>query len=205
MQGSQVMRGKYAGTAPLCLAPMLGLAWRNLPTAKANQMSYTLEHLAADCHDAIAADPGPAGREAVRRHLERALSDPEFVDAHLGPHNTVPRSLLHEDPEFHFCIMAHVYDDAKTIEPHDHAGTWAIYGQAVGTTVMTEWRKVKAPADGEPGVVEPVKTYQLKPGMAVVYNEESLHSPDRDGPTRLIRIEGRNLDGVVRDRYVPAA
>jgi hypothetical protein len=31
-----------------------------------------------------------------------------------------------------------------------------------------------------------------------------LHSPNREGPTRLIRIEGRNLDEVTRDKYVPA-
>src|SRR3546814_12558647 len=69
---------------------------------------------------------------------------------------------------------------------------------------MTDWRKVKAPEGGRPGLVEPVKHYALKPGMAVVYNEERIHSPDRAGPTRLIRTEGRHLDGVPRDRYPPA-
>lgn len=167
-------------------------------------MSYTLEQLAADCHDTLAADPGPAGRETVRRHLERALADAAFVDDHLGAHTTAPRSVLYEDPELGFCIVAHVYDDAKGGEPHDHAGTWAIYGQAKGTTEMTEWRKVKAPEGEAPGLVVPLKTYALKPGMAVVYNEDTLHSPDRAGPTRLIRIEGRNLAGVKRDRYEPA-
>lgn len=167
-------------------------------------MSYTLEQLAADCHEAIAADPGPGGREQARRHLERALADTLFVDDHLGEHNRTPRSLLYEDPDFGFCIFAHVYSDAKGGEPHDHAGTWAIYGQAKGTTEMTEWRKLKAPAGGNPGVVEPVRSYALKPGMAVVYNEEAIHSPVRAGPTRLIRIEGRNLDGVTRDLYEPA-
>lgn len=166
-------------------------------------MTYTLKQLAADCHAAIAADPGPAGREQVRRHLERALAEPAFVEAHLGPHNTTPRSLLYEDPDFHFCIMAHVYTDAKTAPPHDHADTWAIYGQAVGTTEMTEWRKVRRPEGGKPGLVEPLKVYALEPGMAVVYNEGVLHAPRRDGPTRLIRIEGRNLDGATRDLYEP--
>jgi len=167
-------------------------------------MSYTLDQLAADCHDAIAADPGPNGREVVRQHLERALKDTDFVTAHLGPDNDTPRKKLYEDPDFGFCIMAHVYNDAKGGAPHDHAGTWAIYGQAVGTTEMTEWRKVLEPEGEKPGEVLPLKTYELRPGMAVVYNEEALHSPQRSGPTRLIRIEGRNLDHVVRDSYVPA-
>jgi hypothetical protein len=167
-------------------------------------MSYTLDDLATDCHNALAADPGPAGREEVRKHLERALQDTRFVTAHLGPDNVTPRRQLYHDPEFDFCIMAHVYTGAKGGEPHDHAGTWAIYGQAEGTTVMTEWRKVKAPEGDQPGVAEPIKVYDLKPGMAVVYNEDMLHSPQRDGPTRLIRIEGHNLDGVKRDAYVAA-
>ncbi len=166
-------------------------------------MSYTLEDLAADCHAAIAADPGPAGREAVRKHLERALADAAFVDDHLGKHATQPRSLLYQDPDFGFCIFAHVYDGAKAAPPHDHAGSWAVYGQAKGVTEMTEWRKVKAPEGGQPGLVEPLKVYELKPGMAVVYNESDIHSPRREAPTRLIRIEGKNLDGVKRDPYEP--
>jgi hypothetical protein len=31
-----------------------------------------------------------------------------------------------------------------------------------------------------------------------VYNEADLHSPGRAGPTRLIRIEGMNLEKVRR-------
>jgi hypothetical protein len=37
--------------------------------------------------------------------------------------------------------------------------------------------------------------------MAHVYNEGDLHSPRREGPTRLIRIEGTNMDKVKRLAY----
>jgi hypothetical protein len=37
--------------------------------------------------------------------------------------------------------------------------------------------------------------------MAYLYNEGDLHSPRRDGPTRLIRIEGKNMDEVWRYPY----
>src|SRR3546814_11129719 len=86
-----------------------------------------------------------------------------FVEDYLGMHNRTTRSLLYADSEFGFCIFAHVYTDAKGGEPHDHAGTWAIYGQASGTTEMTEWRKTRAPDGERPGVVEPVKPYPLQP------------------------------------------
>ena len=36
-----------------------------------------------------------------------------------------------------------------------------------------------------------------------MYNEGDLHSPWRTAPTRLIRLEGRNLDKVQRLRYEP--
>ena len=37
--------------------------------------------------------------------------------------------------------------------------------------------------------------------LAHVYNEGDLHSPRREGPTRLIRIEGTNMDKVRRLAY----
>jgi hypothetical protein len=45
----------------------------------------------------------------------------------------------------------------------------------------------------------------LKRGDAHVYNEGDLHSPRREDTTRLIRVEGRNLLGIKRDKYEVAA
>ena len=41
----------------------------------------------------------------------------------------------------------------------------------------------KKPADGQPGKVETVQSYQLAPGMAHLYGEGGLHSPRRDADT----------------------
>ena len=38
-------------------------------------MSYTLEQFAAECHDALKADPGQAGREKVRQCVVKALKE----------------------------------------------------------------------------------------------------------------------------------
>jgi hypothetical protein len=43
----------------------------------------------------------------------------------------------------------------------------------------------------------------MVPGSAFVYNEGTLHSPRRAGATKLIRVEGRNLDGMKRLSYEP--
>ena len=46
-----------------------------------------------------------------------------------------------------------------------------------------------------------MQTYTLAPGMAHLYNEGDLHAPRRNGPTRLIRIEGMNMDKVKRRAF----
>lgn len=166
-------------------------------------MSYTLDAFAADCRAALKADPGPDGREKVRQLVERALKDREFVATHLSENADQERRIIFEDTELGFCICAHVYKGAKKGYPHDHGPTWAIYGQAVGETEMTDWRVV-TPANGNsPAKVALARTYRLKPGDAHVYHEGDIHAPMRDGPTRLLRIEGRNTDHMTRTRIEP--
>ncbi len=168
-------------------------------------MAYTLEQFAAECREALMTDPGPAGREKVRKLVARACTDADFVRTHLGPENESPRTVLYEDPDLGFCILAHVYVGPKGSDPHDHGPSWAIYGQADGVTEMTDWRLVSPPENGAPGKVVRVRTYTLEPGDAHVYQEGELHSPKRDHTTRLIRVEGTNMDNVEREKYEAVA
>ena len=167
-------------------------------------MAYTLEAFAADCRDVLNATPAPEGPEKVRQLLETALKDSDFVNAHLGPEATAERDILYQDPDLGFCIVAHVYEGAKTSAPHDHGPSWAIYGQAEGVTEMTDWRLIQAQDGDKPGRVERIKTYYLEPGQSRVYRKGDIHSPKWNGPTKLIRIEGRNMDTVERDWYEAA-
>ncbi|MGH7046190.1 MAG: hypothetical protein ACREE2_07345 [Stellaceae bacterium] len=163
-------------------------------------MSISLEQLSARCHDALVAEPGAAGREKVCALIGQACKDKEFVAAHLG--NEVPeRKILYEDPELGFCILAHVNRGARESKPHDHGPTWAIYGQAEGETIMSDWELVEPASEAKPGRVRLVKQYSLTPGMAHVYHEGDLHSPRREGPTRLVRVEGRNVEKIRRLAY----
>jgi predicted metal-dependent enzyme (double-stranded beta helix superfamily) len=165
-------------------------------------MGQTIQQLGAACHDALVAEPGPRGREKVLALIRGALRDEAFLARHL-PEDGPERKILYEDPELGFCILAHVYRGARESAPHDHGSTWAIYGQARGTTTMTDWEVVEPATATKPGKVRRVRTYTLEPGMAHVYHEGQLHSPRRDGPTRLIRVEGRNTDHVERRTYEP--
>jgi hypothetical protein len=168
-------------------------------------MGYTLDRFAADCRAALSKDPGPAGREVVRQHTEKACSDPDFIARYLGPDADAERRILYEDPDLHFCILAHVYKGAKNSAPHDHGPSWAVYSQVAGVTEMTDWKLVEKPANGQPGKVKKERTYKLTPGKAHLYNEGDVHSPRRESETRLIRIEGTDLTRVSRDKFEIAA
>lgn len=163
-------------------------------------MAHTLPEFAAACHRALAADAGPTGRQQVCALLRDVLKDEVFVATHL-PDGAPERTILYEDPELGFCILAHVYEGARESVPHDHGPSWAVYGQARGETLMSDWEVIEPPRDGQPGSVRHVRAYRLMPGMAHLYNEGDVHSPRRDGPTRLVRIEGRNMERVPRATF----
>ncbi|MFN0305360.1 MAG: hypothetical protein ACKVQU_33990 [Burkholderiales bacterium] len=163
-------------------------------------MPHTLEQFAATCHDLLTTEPGPAGREKVRKLLQQVLLDESFIGRHLTD-ATGEREILYEDPQLGFCILAHHYKGAKNSPPHDHGPSWAIYGQARGETVMTDYALLEPASATKTGKVRPTKTYSLTPGIAHVYNEGDLHSPSRAGSTHLIRMEGKNMDTVKRFRF----
>jgi hypothetical protein len=163
-------------------------------------MGYTLSELAADIRRELGADPGPAAKAAVCGLVARALKDKAFVAIHLKdrPAGSDPREVLYEDPQLGFCICGHVYPNKAIGSPHDHGSSWAIYGQAAGVTEMTEWKIVEKGENGKPTRVEPVETYMMNPGDVRLYDVGVVHSPKREAPVKLIRIEGRNLDHVKR-------
>ena len=167
-------------------------------------MSYTLEQLSSDIRKALKADPGAGGKQAVCRLVSKVLVDQEFVAKHLTPDQCRPRKVLYEDPELGFCVCGHVYEGPAKGSPHDHGSSWAIYGLAVGDTEMTDWRIVKKGEGDQPNLVEPVKSYVMKPGDSHLYDVGAVHSPNRGGPTKLVRIEGKNLDHVKRSNIKAA-
>ena len=163
-------------------------------------MGMTLEQFAKECRRILAADPGVGGRRQVCRLVQDVLKDEAFIARHLGD-EVGERHVLYEDPELGFCVLAHVYRGARESAPHDHGPSWAIYGQAKGETEMSDFALVEPAQDGAPGKARALRTYTLTPGMAHLYNEGDLHAPRRAGPTRLIRIEGVNMEKVTRRSY----
>ena len=165
-------------------------------------MRYAIEDFAVKIRDIVMADGGPAGREKVRLLLEAVLKDGTFIAAYLSD-DQPERRVLYEDPDLGFLIFGYVYHDAKRSEPHDHGPTWAIYGQAAGTTHMIEWTIVEPARQARPGKVRPAHRYDLSPGDARTYHEGVLHSPWSDGAGKLVQIQGHPIDRATRLSYEP--
>jgi hypothetical protein len=163
-------------------------------------MTYTLEQLASDIRGTLKSDSGDSGKQVICQHVSKALKDDAFVTRHMPDRapDADPREILFEDPDLGFCICAHVYGDAAFGEPHDHGPSWAVYGQAAGSTQMIDWRIVEKGEGDKPALVVQERTYTLAPGDAHFYDIGAVHSPKRDAPTKLLRIEGANLDNVER-------
>ena len=163
-------------------------------------MSLSLPSFAAQVRAILQVNDSPAGREQVATLLRAALKDRAFVDS-LFDDASPERKVVYQDPDLGFCILAHRYTDARNGGPHDHGPSWAIYGQADGVTLMTDWVPVGAVSPDGRAQVKKVREYALTPGVAHVYNEGEIHAPRREGAARLIRIEGVNLEGVRRGKY----
>ena len=165
-------------------------------------MPTTIDSFARECREILLAENNPKGRDKVCAKLREALKDDSFVSKAIDE-RTPERKVLYEDPDLGFCILAHHYRGPKDSPPHDHGPSWAIYGQAEGETAMTDWELVEPASAEKAGKVRKVRDYKLTPGVAHVYNEGDLHSPSRKDSTRLIRIEGTNMEKVKRFKFEP--
>ena len=161
-------------------------------------MAYDLDQFIADCRASLARDPGPKGREEVRAGLERLLANRDFVQAHCNDDAPAGVKILYEDPKLGFQVLAHIMDKARTSPPHDHGASWAIYGQAIKYTDMTEWERS---AQGGKAELKAVKQYRLNPGQAGIYQDGRIHSIDSPDRARFVRVTGTDLDKIPRSRF----
>ncbi|MPY72218.1 MAG: hypothetical protein GEU92_19335 [Alphaproteobacteria bacterium] len=166
---------------------------------------YDLERFCVECRDALSADSGAKGREAVRRCVEKLLSNPAFVAAHVPVPRKKGRTVLHRDAETGFCVMAHGTPEGNGVgRPHDHGASWAVYGQAHGVTEMTVWRRTDSGEASGRAEIEPAQTFALEPGRAALFDTGVIHNTAHPRPAAWVRVTGADLDRIERHRYDPA-
>jgi len=66
---------------------------------------------------------------------------------------------------------------------------------------MTAWDCLARPTETTPGKAKFNHNYVMKVGDAYLYDTGVLHSPERKGATRLMRIEGLNMAKIKRLPY----
>src|SRR4030095_13094879 len=125
-------------------------------------MTYTLDAFIKDAKSVLADTEGPAGREKVRMLLEKLLGNKSFVDEAVGPAAPIGTRKLYEDKDLGFVVLAHCNPKPHKSPPHDHGSSWAVYGQAVKYTDMSEFSRLQG-RDGEGGAkLETVARQQVE-------------------------------------------
>lgn len=164
-------------------------------------MPYSFDQFCADLHATLTAK-GESGLPDIARKLSELLKNQDFV-AQTFAHDMPPgkRELWH-DTETDVYVLAHVQEGAKVGKPHSHGTSWAIYGNAMGVTEMTVWRRVN-PASEEAVVLEKSDQYPLGPGQTRGYASGMIHSTAHPAKAWVIRVTGTDLDNLPRYRFRP--
>ena len=163
-------------------------------------MAYTLDAFCSDSRASLKAHPDHDGRDAVRRLLEKLLTEEAFLKQHVlsAPPG---RHTIFEDPELKFCVLVHVNEAAGKSPPHDHGKSWAIYGQATGYTDMTEYRRTDGGDGAGAAEIDLSKSYRLTPGKAGLYDVGAIHAIDYPEGARFVRVTGVDLERVPRLKF----
>ncbi|HAA91045.1 MAG: hypothetical protein CMM48_03985 [Rhodospirillaceae bacterium] len=156
-------------------------------------MTYGKDEFIADCRSAMRTLPGDEARESIRVSMEKLLENKEFIAENLGPDREEGRHTVYRDEETGFNLLFHIFDHANGAPPHDHGSSWAVYGQAVGHTDMTEWDYDES---GEE--LEVSKAYRLEPGQAGIFAPGAIHSIEYTAGARFVRVTGVDLETVTR-------
>lgn len=164
-------------------------------------MAHTLKNFITDCRAALSENSDSRGREIVRASLCKLLMEDAFVNYNCGPKLEAGTSLLYQDEDLGFQIVAHIMGDAYEGGPHDHGASWAIYGQAVRYTDMTEWTRVDDGSKYGFAKIEKAKIYRLERGDAGIFDDHKIHSISYPSGARFIRVTGVDLSTIKRARF----
>jgi predicted metal-dependent enzyme (double-stranded beta helix superfamily) len=168
-------------------------------------LRYTLEEFYRDTRKALQEQPGPAARQTTRQNLERLLHNEEFLAQYCGPDAKPGIQTIHRCPDTGFNVLVHVYEKGKAGPPHDHGGSWAIYGQADGHTIMTTWKRTDDRSEEGRAKIEKDKTFRLDPRMAGTFEPGEIHSIEISDGSRFVRVTGTDLNKIETLVFNPQA
>jgi len=178
---------------------------------------YTLDRFIVDVRQAFASTPDPVARaEAVRKHLQRLLAVPGWLEEQLQlpAEGGFGRHDLYVDAEYGhpapgFLIMCSAQRPGQSsIPPHDHGASWVVYGVYKGAIEQRKyrWSYPEAPTKSAPRLEESERFVQGE-GEVAYFLPGEIHSTSNisEGRSLVVRVEAQKLDGVWRHRYDKAA
>lgn len=166
-------------------------------------MPYSLQEFCADCRTIMQASArAEDGLPPIAAKLRLLLANPAFVAATFDDDMAPGKRILHHDPATDVHVMAHVQQAGKGGAPHSHGTSWAVYGNALGHTDMTEWRRIN-PDSEDHAVLEPAERYSLGPGQSRAYGPGVIHSTSHPEKAWVIRVTGTDLDKLPRYHFRP--
>ena len=162
-------------------------------------MSYTLEEFCSTLSSDLKKLPLEEAIQNGAINLSKLIGNDDFIASAFGE-DMPPKRLLYHDADTDFYVFAHLQKEGKHGAPHSHGASWAIYGNAMTYTDMTEYRRVNN-ADEEASVLEVSDRYRLTKGMTRAYGPHLIHSTSHPERAWVVRITGTNLDVLPRYHF----
>lgn len=162
--------------------------------------AYGLTEFSEDLRAIVKSD-GQAGLQRVADKLQQLLANPAFVADTFDDSIPPGKRVLYHDPETDVYVLAHVHaPSARPGLPHSHGTSWAVYGNAKGSTEMTLWRR-ENPESDDHAELAVIDKYVLGQGQARTYPSGAIHSTNQPGKAWVIRVTGTDLDVLPRYRF----
>lgn len=166
-------------------------------------MAYEFEQFKQDLRTTIKAGQSKDDIDKVRQLLTKLLANKDFVEKTCGAGAEGGLHRIYVDPDMGFEVLAHINDKSRKSPPHDHGESWAVYGQAIGYTDMTEYNRTDDGKDPDTARLEVSRKYRLNPGEVGTYSHGAIHAIDYPDKSRFIRVTGTNLDNIWRVAFDP--
>lgn len=138
---------------------------------------------------------------AVRGAMEALLAEGSQRWAGCLLDDRPSQVCLFADGDAGFAQMAHVQPTGHAIPPHDHGGTWVVYGVVEGCLDISTYEVRHLHSAGV--CLKTLTSEQLKPGAVRVYLESAVHSTRSvaTSDSVILRFLSRDLTNVARMRY----
>ncbi len=166
---------------------------------------YGLRDFCSEVKTALLTQNGEQAREAIRKKLEKLLGNKDFISLNCHKDAKVGVHTLYKDDQLGFMVLNHVIDKGRKSPPHDHGDSWAVYGQAVGHTDMSEFDRLDDETEEGVAELKMVREYRLTPGHAGMFGPRQIHSIHFVAGSRFIRITGTDLSRIATRKFDTAA